>query len=165
MTSSSTRLGGQAGYSVGELAIVLAIVGLLSTLATPFFLSYFQASRVRVGAEEVAALLNQGRQLAIKENDTTGVCVHITSTAVQYYVGSSGAGGTCASTGLWTGPGSDSGGHLPIADGITLTTSSDIGFTYLGNASPGGTVTVANSQTGQTLHVTVAVSGRVSIGP
>jgi Tfp pilus assembly protein FimT len=150
---------------VGELAIVLAIVGLLSTLATPLFLSYYQASRLRVGAEEVAALLNQGRQLAIKENNTPGVCVHITSAALQYYVGSSGAGGTCASSGLWTGPGSGSDGDLPVGDGITLTTSSDIGFTYLGNASPAGTVTVTNSQTGQTLHVTVALSGRISIGP
>jgi len=165
MASSSSRLGGRAGYSVGELSIVLAIVGLLSTLATPLFLSYYQASRVRIGAEEIAALLNQGRQLAIKENDTTGVCVHITSTAVQYYVGSSGAGGTCAATDLWTGPGSDNSGNLPVTDGITLTTSSDIGFTYLGNAAPAGTVAVTNSQTGQTLHVTVALSGRVSIGP
>jgi len=165
MSAPSTKQGREAGYSVGELAIVLAIVGLLSTLATPLFLSYYQSSRVRVGAQEVAAFLHQGRELAIKENDTTGVCVHIASTAVQYYVGSSAPGGTCTNTGLWTGPGSDSSGNLPVGDGIALTTSSDIGFTYLGNASPGGTVTVTNSQTGQTLHVTVALSGRVSIGP
>ena len=152
-----------AGYSLGELAIVLGIVGALSVLATPLFVSYYQASRVRVGAEEVTAFLNQGRQMAIKEN--TVVCVHITSTAVQYYVGSSVAGGQCAATGLWTGPGSDSAGNISVADGVTLTSDSDLAFTYLGNATPAGTVTVTNAQGGQTLHVVVALSGRISIGP
>ena len=153
----------QAGYSVGELAIVLSIVGVLSALATPLFVSYYQASRVRVGAEEVAAFLNQGRQIAIKENSV--VCVHITSTAVQYYVGSSVAGGVCSVTGLWTGPGTDSAGKIKVPDGITLATGSDLAFTYLGNAAPGSTVTVTNPQGGQTLNVAVALSGRVSIGP
>jgi prepilin-type N-terminal cleavage/methylation domain-containing protein len=153
----------QAGYSVAELTIVLAIVGVLSALATPLFLSYYQASRLRVGAEEIAAYINQGRQIAIKEN--TGVCLHITPTAVQYYVGSSVAGAQCTVTGLWTGPGTDSAGRVKVADGVALATASDLAFTYLGNATPATTVTVTNTQTNQTLHVAVALSGRVSIGP
>lgn len=153
----------QAGYSVGELTVVLAIVGVLSALATPFFLSYYQASRLRVGAEEIAAYINQGRQLAIKQN--TGVCLHITSTAVQYYVGSTVVGGQCTVTGLWTGPGTDSAGQIKVADGVTLTTASDLAFTYLGNAIPGTAITVTNTQSSQTVHVSVALSGRVNIGP
>jgi Tfp pilus assembly protein FimT len=151
------------GYSVAELAIVLGIVGVLSVLATPLFLSYYQSSRLRVGAEEVAALLNQGRQIAIKEN--TGLCVHIASTAVQYYVGSSVAGGQCTVTGLWKGPGTDSAGQIAVSDGVALTTASDLAFSYLGNATPASAVTVTNSQSGQALTVSVALSGRVSIGP
>jgi type II secretory pathway pseudopilin PulG len=160
----------QAGYSVGELTVVLAIVGVLSVLATPFFLSYYQASRLRVGAEEVAAYINQGRQLAIKENiGTPGVCVHIGSTALQYGLGSCTTTVLCAvipvSPCIWLGPGTDTNGNVRLPSGITLTTTADPIFTYLGNASPGGTVTVTNTQTSQTLHVSVALSGRVSIGP
>jgi len=153
----------QAGYSVAELALVMSIIGILSALAMPLFVTYYQASRLRVGAEEVAAFLNQGRQIAIKEN--TGLCVHITSTAVQYYVGSSVAGGACAVTVLWTGPGTDAAGRIKAPDGITLATGSDLAFTYLGNAAPATTVTVTNSQDGQDLHVSVALSGRIRIGP
>ena len=57
---------GQAGSSIGELALVLAIVGILTVLATPLFLTYYQGSKLRVAAEEIAAFLNQGRQLAFR---------------------------------------------------------------------------------------------------
>lgn len=147
----------KAGYSMIELALVMAIVGVLSAMATPSFLTYYQASRLRVAAEEVAAFVNQGRQLGIRQND--GVCVHISSTALQYRLGSS-----CAGTN-WVGPGTDATGRVKVPDGVTLTRTADPIFTYLGAASPGGTITVRNTQTGQVLRVAVAVSGRVSIGP
>ena len=147
----------EAGYSIMELALVMSIVGVLTALATPFFLSYYQASRLRVGAEEVAAFLNQGRQLGIRQN--AGVCVHITSTALQYRLGSSCAGAA------WVGPGTDASGNVTLPEGVTLTTTADPIFSYLGAANPGATVTVTNSQDGHVLRVTVAASGRVSIGP
>jgi Tfp pilus assembly protein FimT len=157
----------QTGYSVIELALVLAIVGGLTALATPFFLTYYQASRLRVGAQAVAASINQGRQLAIRQNGN--VCVHINSTALQYILGSA-----CdAAPSL--GPGTDASGNVEIPQGyagvpdednrIELTATADPTFNYLGAANRGGTVTVTNKQTGNVLHVTVAVSGRVSIGP
>jgi Tfp pilus assembly protein FimT len=147
----------EAGYNIMELALVLGIVGVLTALATPLFLSYYQASRVRVGAEEVAAFLNQGRQLGIRQN--AGVCVHITSTALQYRLGSSCAGAA------WVGPGTDANGNVKVPQGVTLTTTADPIFSYLGAANPGATITVTNTRTGQALSVTVAASGRVSIGP
>ena len=140
-----------------ELALVMGIVGILAGAATPSFISYYQASRLRAAAEEVAAFVNQGRQLGIREN--AGVCVHITSTALQYVLGSSCAGA------LWLGPGTDDAGNIKVPEGVTLTTTADPIFTYLGAAAPAATITVANSQTGSTLRVSVAPSGRVSIGP
>ncbi len=147
----------EAGYSVMELALVIAIVGILAALAMPSFLTYYQASTLRVAAEEVAAFVNQGRQLGIRQN--VGVCVHIGSTALQYFLGSSCSGAA------WVGPGTDSAGNMKVPQGITLATNVDPIFSYLGAANPGATITVTNSQDGQAVHVTVAVSGRVSIGP
>src|SRR6266446_2590883 len=147
----------EAGYNIIELALVMAIVGILTSMAMPLFLSYYQASRLRVAAEEVAAFVNQGRHLGIRQN--AGVCVHITSTALQYRLGSSCAGAA------WVGPGTDADGNVKVPQGGTLTTTADPIFSYLGAANPGGTITVTNTQTGQALNVTVAASGRVSIGP
>jgi Tfp pilus assembly protein FimT len=151
----------EAGYSVVEIALVVAIVGVMAALATPSFLTYYQASRLRVAAEEVAAFINQGRQLGIRENVVNpGVCVHIAPTALQYRLGS------CAAA-AWVGPGTDAAGNLKLPDGFTLTATDEIDpvFSYLGAANPGATITVTNTQTGATLPVIVAVSGRVRVGP
>jgi prepilin-type N-terminal cleavage/methylation domain-containing protein len=146
-----------SGYSLAELSVVLGIIGTLAILATPLFVSYYQASRLRVAAEEVAAFLNQGRQIGIREN--VGVCVHITPTAMHYHLGS------CAGV-TWVGPGTDAAGNVKVPDGMTLTTSADPVFTYLGAAAPAATYTVTNSQDNHTLNVVVAASGRISItGP
>ena len=141
---------------MGELVLVMAIVGILTALATPLFITYYQASRLRVAAEEVAAFLNQGRQLGIREN--VGVCVHITSTAMHFHMGS------CAGT-TWVGAGTDAAGNVQVPEGITLTTTANPVFNYLGTATPAATYTVTNPQDGHTLRVSVAASGRISIGP
>ena len=155
--NAGNRMMSTAGYSLIELALVLTIVGTLGVLATPYFLTYYQASRLRVGAEEVAAFINQGRQLGIRQN--VGVCVHILSTALQYRLGSS------CSDAAWVGPGTDASGNIKIPSGLSLSTNTDPIFNYLGAANTGGTITVTNTQTNNVLRVRVAVSGRVSVGP
>src|SRR5262249_19733489 len=94
----------EAGYSVIELALVVAILGILTALATPSFLTYYQATTLRSAAEQIAAAINQGRQLGIRQN--TGVCVHIGSTALQYQLGTS-CGGAA-----WVGTGTDGSGNV-----------------------------------------------------
>src|SRR5262245_5138373 len=86
------NLGGiEAGFSLVEMAVVMLILAIMTVLATPLFLTYYQSSRLRAAAEEVASIINQGRQLGIREN--TGTCVHIGATSIQYRLGSTCAGG------------------------------------------------------------------------
>jgi len=146
----------QTGTSIAELALVLAIVGILTALATPLFLTYYQASKLRVATQEIATFLNQGRQLAIRQNGN--VCVHITATAMHYHLGN------CAGA-VWTGAGTDAAGNLKAPDGVTLTTTANPIFNYLGAPTPAATYTVTNTQSTSTLQVVVAASGRISIGP
>ena len=136
--------------------LVVGIVGILSVLATPLFLTYYQGSRLRVAAEQVAAAVNQARQLGIRGN--AGACVHISATALQYRLGS------CAGAN-WVGPGTSTTGDVAAPPGITLTTTVDPLFSYLGAANPGATITVTNAQTGSVLRVVVAASGRICIAP
>ena len=147
---------GHAGYTVIEILLVLGIIGILAVIATPTFLGYYQGAQLRVAAEEVAAFLNQGRQLAIVQNRS--VCVHSTSTAMHYRQG------TCAGT-TWTGPGTDAAGSIAVPAGITLSATADPIFNYVGGNTTGATYTITHTQSRTLVHVVVALSGRVSITP
>jgi general secretion pathway protein G len=145
-----------AGYSVIEILLVVGIIGILTVIATPTFLGYYQGAQLRVAAEEVAAFLNQGRQLAIVQNGS--ICVHSSSTAMHYRQG------TCAGT-TWTGPGTDAAGSIAVPAGITLSATADPIFNYVGGNTTGATYTITHTQSSTLVHVVVALSGRVSITP
>ena len=147
---------GHAGYTVIEILLVLGIIGILTVIATPTFLGYYQGAQLRVAAEEVAAFLNQGRQLAIVQNGS--ICVHSSSTAMHYRQG------TCAGT-TWTGPGTDVSGSIAVPAGITLSATADPIFNYVGGNTTGATYTITHTQSSTLVHVVVALSGRVSITP
>jgi type II secretory pathway pseudopilin PulG len=147
---------GLRGVGLAELIVVVAILGLLAAVGVPYLVSYWQASTLTAGAQELQTILNGARQLAIRNN--TSVCVKRNTTSVQYIT--NGCGGT-----VWTGAGSDNAGWIPLVNGITITAgpAPDVIFTYLGAAAPGGTYTVKAPSNAQTVTVTVAGSGRVTI--
>jgi Tfp pilus assembly protein FimT len=146
--------GRQGGFSLPELVVLLAVIGALFSLSIPYFMSYYQTAQVRGAASNIAAFLHQGRQLALQRN--TSVCVHITVTAMHYHLG------TCAGA-VWLGPGTDGVGNIPAPEGITLATSADPIFTYLGAAAPAATYTVTHGT--RSLSVMVSASGRITTGP
>lgn len=143
------------GFSLAELTVLLAVIGVLFSLSLPAFLSYYRGAQVRAAAAEVTAYLNQGRQLAIQRNQST--CVHITETTLHYHLG------TCAAGVVWTGPGTTATGEIPVPAGITLATTANPVFTYLGAAAPAATITVTHGS--DSLHVGVSAAGRVTVGP
>jgi prepilin-type N-terminal cleavage/methylation domain-containing protein len=148
----------QAGFTLMEIMLVVGIIGIITAIATPMFLSYYQGAQVRVAAEEVATFLNQGRQLAIAQNSL--ICVHITTTAMHYHLG------TCAAGATWTGPGTDASGNIAVPAGITLSpTNVEVIFNYLGGSPAGATYTITHTPSAKSLHVVVNLSGRVNITP
>lgn len=136
------------------------MIGILGTVTAPMLVSYWKAATLKAGAQELATLLNGARQLAIKDN--TSVCVEQSGTRVRYHTTSS-----CSSTtNIWTGPGTDSSGWFTLANSVEVTaTTANVVFAYLGNATTAGAYTVRNPVDSSTLTVTVASSGRVTIGP
>ena len=145
---------GQAGFSLAELLVLVAIIGILSTMSVPFFISYYRSAAVKAAAEEVATFLHQGRQIAIKEN--TSVCASIDGNAMHYHLIN------CAGT-MWVGAGTDAAGNKRIPAGFTLTTTAEPIFSYLGAAAPAGTFTVTHTPSGRTITVTVTAAGLVTI--
>jgi prepilin-type N-terminal cleavage/methylation domain-containing protein len=148
----------QSGFSLGELLVTVAVIGIVSILATPAFISYSQAARLKGGAQELATILNQARQLAITRNTTT--CVrHNGNKSIRFRI--NGCGGT-----VWTGPGTDANGWFNLIEDVDISgATTDVVFTHLGTASTAGTFTVRNPSTTRTLRVIVALSGRITIGP
>jgi Tfp pilus assembly protein FimT len=135
--------------------VVVGVIGIVTTISVPYFVTYWRAATLRAGAQELATALNGARQLAITRNSS--VCVTNDSTTVQYRIGG------CGAT-PWTGPMTNGAGAIRLSNGVRVTgaTANPI-FTYLGAASPGATFTVQNPQNGSTMTVTVAGSGRVTI--
>ncbi len=152
------------GFTAAELLVVIAIVGIIAATSVPWMITYWRAATLRAGAEEVAAALNRGRQLAITQGQR--VCVEVVGSRYRYRIAPV-AGNACLGT-PWTGPGTDGTGFFSMTNSVALTTNVNPVFDYLGAANPGATMSVTNTGTaadGTTLNIVVSASGRVRIGP
>ena len=145
----------ERGFTLAELVILIAVIGILSFMAVPAFLSYYQAATLKSDAQQFAAMINQARELAIKENGN--VCVKLSSPTQMKYVLNS-----CTGT-AWVGAGTDASGNVNLPPGITATADANPIFNYVGSALPAATFTLTNTQTSATLTVSVVASGRVRI--
>jgi prepilin-type N-terminal cleavage/methylation domain-containing protein len=145
----------ERGFALTELIVVVAMIGVLSLLAVPSLLSYWQSSSLAAGAEQLAAVMNRARQLAVRSN--TSVCVERTGTSVRMRTVS--CGGT-----IWTGVGTDSAGLIQIANNLQVSaaTASAI-FTNVGGANPAATYTVTDPGTNRSRTVVVSTTGQVTI--
>jgi len=148
----------ERGFTLAELVILIAVIGILSVMAVPSFLRYYQAATLKSGAQQFVTMINQAREIAIKENGN--VCVKLSSPTQMTY-----ALNTCAGT-AWVGAGTDAAGNINLPTGITATAGLNPPiFNYVGSALPAANFILTNTQTGATLTVAVAASGRVTIQP
>ena len=143
----------EAGYSLTELVVLIAVIGLLSVMTVPFFVSYLQAAAARADVQQVITLFNQARSLAIRQNDI--VCVSLPSNTQMMLRQNSCAGA------VWIGTGTDGAGNINLPPGFTIGPLNSVTFNYLGAAGAATTYTMTNSTTGATTTISVALSGRV----
>lgn len=151
---------GQEGFSATELIVVVAVIGILMAGSVPFLLSTWRTSALRAGAEELATVLGQARQMAIKDN--TSICVTTSAAGTRFWRGPCGNPPS-----LWTGPGTDGAGYIRLANNMTVALPAPtVIFTYIGTANAVPLpYRVISANGGPTLSVSVAPSGRISIGP
>jgi Tfp pilus assembly protein FimT len=147
------RLSNERGIHITELAIVVALIGVIAVIGAPNLLTYWQSARLGAGAEELAGILAQARGLAIRGNTT--VCAQRTGTDMRIVIP------TCGGA-VWTGPGTDGTGVFRLSNGLQITAGGATTFTGTGGATAGVTYQVTNPTNGSTRNVTVSTTGRVT---
>jgi Tfp pilus assembly protein FimT len=145
---------------MAELLVVMAVLGIIAGLSIPTLWTYYRSAALRGAAERTVSLLNNARQLAIRQNTT--VCVTIDATGMQYHQGSCGAA-------AYTGAGTDSAGYMTLDSGLSLSGTNNLCFSYLGAGAvtpapcaSSGTLTITRAR-GGTMSVVMATTGRVRI--
>ena len=146
----------ERGFGLTELVVVVAVLGILTLLAVPSLVTYYQSSSLTAGAEQLAAVMNRARHLAISRN--TSVCVELSGTAVRLRTVS------CAGT-IWTGVGTDSAGTIQIANNLNVSGGPTAIFTNTGAATTAGTITftLTDPKTSRSRNVQIVGTGRVTI--
>ena len=149
-----------SGFSMMELLVVIAVIGIITAVSAPLFISYLQSAKLTAGTQELASILNRGRQLAISQN--TNVCAVRVGDQVRFLTGVTAA---CGGGVVWTGPGTDGNGFFTLANTVTINNATaNVVFNQLGAAPTSGSYSVLNPASARRICVTVALSGRVTFG-
>src|SRR3989442_13628902 len=125
------------GFNLTELLVLVAVIGIITTVSAPAFVSYWRSATLKAGAQELATILNRGRSIAISQNTTLGVKQSVTK--VQFLTG--GSAGT-----VWTGPSTYEGGWFANQNNITVTSATaNVIFIHLLAVTTAGSYTLQNS--------------------
>lgn len=151
----------EGGFSLTEIAVTMAIIAVIAIATMPQLISYWRSNTLRGGAEELGSILTRARSIAISTNQF--VCVQIVSGSMRFRTASA-SGTVCTGGTIFVGTGTDPNGLIPLTAGTSLSTSADPIFTSLGAANTTANFTVTDPQTGQTMPVTVSVTGRIKVG-
>lgn len=150
-------MNGQRGFTLVELMVALAVIGIISVVAIPQFMTFLRASETRGASQELATVLQQARELAIARNTNYRVEIELDNNRLRFVRTSDNV--------VWTGPGTDAQGYRRLVNQARLTNvTANPTFNPLGTAG-GGTITVQNSQGTSSLNVVVSSAGRIRIGP
>lgn len=144
------------GFTLLEMMIVVAVMGILSAIATPNLMSYMAERRLNGAARMVMSDLMAARQKAVSINQQ--VKVSFVSNHAYRIWNDADKNGTVAD---------NEGDNLlkdihPDYNDVTFSASANPIFYPRGTAGM-TTVTLTSSRTGTSKSVTVAITGRVKI--
>ncbi|MEK7364992.1 MAG: prepilin-type N-terminal cleavage/methylation domain-containing protein, partial [candidate division NC10 bacterium] len=134
MVSQRIRRLDRGGWSLLELLVVVAVIGIMAAIAIPFFASYWRSAAVRAGTQEMRTALLQAKQLAITRRQN--ICVQPVAVPFPGYQFRQ---NTCGAGAAIVMPGTDGTGTFRLQNNVTVAVlAGPPVFTPLGAAAPGG---------------------------
>jgi prepilin-type N-terminal cleavage/methylation domain-containing protein len=143
------------GFSLTELMIALALIGIVASFGVPQFQSYTANTALKSAAREVASDLFSARQKAVNESLSVYRITFDTG-ANSYTLSRTDSGVT-----LWTKSPATFGSAVRLTS-VNFSGGSVIGFQRRGTLSAWGTLTLQNNR-GSTATVTVNMTGRTYV--
>ena len=126
-----------AGFTVVELVVLVAVIGILSAIGFPLYLSYSRAQET------------DSAETQTNPNNRMRFC--------------SGTVVPCPGGSVFTGPETDGNGWRTLENGSRITAGPTITFSSLGAATASGVLRVQNSSATGSLDVCVSPSGRIKV--
>lgn len=155
------RLSNKSGISSLELAVVLALIGIMAVITVPYLGSWLQHYRLVGAARQVASTLQEARLRAVSDNLEWRVVINRDTDTYWLQRGNAANGSRS-----WT----NQGGTLSLPRGVRFTgrTGNDIGGQVNIQFNPNGTSGVGSifilGQDGGRYYITVLpTTGRVRI--
>jgi len=153
--------GFQKGFSVTELMVIVAIVGILGLIAVPNLVTALPGYRLKSSARDLCSNLRKARSLAVKQNRSISIEFNINDN--KYTIDGSDAVALTSGVSFGCGNAAKSAtGESPPADGVSFF-NNKVSFTPQGLVSgTSGYVYIQNNK-GQTYGVGARTSGSIII--
>jgi len=88
------RLGIDPGFTLMELMLVVAIIGIMAAVSLPIILNMIPDMRLRAATRDIVSCLQEARLRAIKENDTVVIVFDLPNNRYTAFVDNGSGGGT-----------------------------------------------------------------------
>ncbi len=149
------------GFTMTELVVVIAIIGITLAIAIPSFLSYRPTMRIKGAARDISSILQSARMKAVTRNTNCNVVFTLVNNSfTQDCTNTTTSLPDDISFGWGTNVNRDVGGDALPADGVAFA-GDTCNFTSGGTANA-GTIYITNTKN-ESYAVTVSSGGRIII--
>jgi type IV fimbrial biogenesis protein FimT len=146
----------QSGFTLIEMMIVIAIMGIFAGIAIPNYLSYMPKHRLNGAARRVMGDLMAARMKAVSQN--CDVRVAFVADDAEYKIWTDSNNDGAIDSGEEITKNIQSNYH-----DVTISTTKNIEFHSRGTANPSGTITLTGSNSTNSKNVNIRITGRVKI--